>query len=67
MASQELKKYRSVKNEDIINIFPGDTLYFDDGRGSFTVEVVSACKEDCMILVNGEKVTVSWDKLQVLA
>lgn len=65
MASDELEKYRSIEEKDKEFVFPGDTLFFEGDKGSFEVEVVGACKEDCTILVNGERVTVSWKNLRV--
>ncbi len=66
MASQDMRKYRKIKPEERKLVTPGQTLYFDDGSTTVAVDVVKATEDDCIIILDGKKITTTWQYLKVL-
>ena len=61
MASDEMKKHRRISDKDKKYILPGDTLSLN----GVNVQVISTSDKDCIVMSEGKRKTVPWDKLRV--
>ncbi len=70
MASDEMKKYRSIDKKDRTKVLSGDTLYltYVGEVERHEVTVISSNKLTCVVrLKDGEERNVPWEQLEVLA